>query len=93
MMTVQVEPERMRAQNVTLDSVMEATADSVDSGLLRFSNGSIIGTGGSIETCRNSGSGSGTCCRSSPPADLAQVTVDSKTGARVPLGSGGRRQG
>ena len=29
---------------------MEATADAVDSGLLRFSTGSVIGTGGMIES-------------------------------------------
>ena len=63
MMQVQVEPDKMAAQKVTLDSVMEATADSVDSGLLRFSSGSIIGTGGS-STRRISGSASGMCCRS-----------------------------
>ena len=46
MMTVQVEPPKLAAQGVTLDQVMEATADAVDSGLLQFSNGSVIGTGG-----------------------------------------------
>ena len=29
---------------------MEATADAVDSGLLKFSTGAVIGTGGTIET-------------------------------------------
>jgi CzcA family heavy metal efflux pump len=50
MMQVHVQPEKMRQQGVTLDTVMEATADSVDSGLLKFSNGAIIGTGGLIDT-------------------------------------------
>src|SRR5215217_6355889 len=50
MMQVQVEPPKMAAQQVALNDVMEATADAVDSGLLRFSNGSIIGTGGTIES-------------------------------------------
>ena len=50
MLTVQVEPEKLQAKNVSLDDVMEATADSVDSGLLRFANGgSLIGSGGLIE--------------------------------------------
>src|SRR4249920_1338569 len=49
MMQVQVEPPKMEAQHVALNEVMEATADAVDSGLLRFSSGSIIGTGGMIE--------------------------------------------
>ncbi len=50
MMTVQVEPKRMQAKGVTLDQVMETTSDSVDSGLLRFSNGHVIGTGGAVTT-------------------------------------------
>ena len=31
----------MQAQQVTLDQVMEATSDAVDSGLLRFSTGAV----------------------------------------------------
>ncbi|MCW2821430.1 MAG: acriflavin resistance protein, partial [Marmoricola sp.] len=50
MLQVQVEPPKMRAHDVALDEVMEATADAVDSGLLRFSTGSVIGTGGAIES-------------------------------------------
>jgi CzcA family heavy metal efflux pump len=50
MMQVQVEPPKMEAQHVALNEVMEATADAVDSGLLRFSSGSVIGTGGMIES-------------------------------------------
>src|ERR687883_1519551 len=38
LMTVQVEPNKMQARQVSLDQVMEATADAVDSGLLRFSS-------------------------------------------------------
>jgi CzcA family heavy metal efflux pump len=50
MMTVQVEPDAMASHDVTLDEVMETTAAAVDSGLLRFSAGSVIGTGGVVET-------------------------------------------
>jgi CzcA family heavy metal efflux pump len=50
MMTVQVRPDAMQQRDVSLDQVMEATADAVDSGLLRFSSGSVIGTGGMVET-------------------------------------------
>jgi CzcA family heavy metal efflux pump len=50
MLTVQVEPDRMAARGVALDDVMEATSDSVDSGLLQYSAGSVIGTGGVVET-------------------------------------------
>jgi CzcA family heavy metal efflux pump len=84
MMTVQVDPAKMLAHQVTLDSVMETTADSVDSGLLRFSSGSIIGTGGAIETV-NQRIGIRHVLPIASPADLAQITVQSKTGSRVPL--------
>src|ERR671933_673969 len=47
---VLVDPERMRAHNVTLDQVMEETSGALDSGLLQFAVGSLIGTGGFIET-------------------------------------------
>jgi CzcA family heavy metal efflux pump len=50
LMTVQVEPPKMVRHDVSLDQVMETTADAVDSGLLRFSSGSVIGTGGNIES-------------------------------------------
>ena len=47
---VQVDPERMRQQNVSLDRVMEVTSDALDAGLLRFANGHFIGTGGFVDT-------------------------------------------
>ena len=50
MMVVQVDPPKMEAHHVALNEVMEGTADAVDSGLLRFSSGSIIGTGGMIRS-------------------------------------------
>src|SRR3954447_17431017 len=50
MLQVQVEPPKMQARDVALDEVMEATADALDSGLLRFSTGSVIGTGGTLDT-------------------------------------------
>jgi CzcA family heavy metal efflux pump len=85
MMTVQVQPKKMQAKGVTLDDIMEVTADSVDSGLLRFSSGSIIGTGGSIETTNQRLSVRHVLPIVSP-ADLAKITVTSKSGVRVPLG-------
>ncbi len=47
---VQIDPVKLRAHNVSLDQVMGVTADSLDAGLLRFSEGGFIGTGGAIET-------------------------------------------
>src|SRR5438477_11180880 len=36
LMTVQAQPSRMQARRVPLEKVMEATADAVDAGLLKF---------------------------------------------------------
>ena len=47
---VQVHPEILAENGISLDEVMTITADSLDAGLLRFSGGSFIGTGGAIET-------------------------------------------
>ena len=50
MPTVQVDPERLRENGLTLEQVMTVTADAIDAGLLRFSDGGFIGTGGFVDT-------------------------------------------
>jgi CzcA family heavy metal efflux pump len=76
LMTVQAEPTKMQARQVSLENVMEATADAVDSGLLKFSTGAVIGTGGSIET-PNQRLGIRNVLPIVTPADLARVPVTS----------------
>ena len=50
-MQVQVDPAAScRQHGVSLTRVMDDTANALDAGLLRFSDGSVIGTGGFIET-------------------------------------------
>ena len=50
MLQVQVEPEKLKAQNVSLNQVMEVTAGALDAGLLQYSPGRFIGTGGFIDS-------------------------------------------
>ncbi len=50
MLQVEVDPERLAGFDVTLDDVSEAVSDALDVGLLRYSGGAHIGTGGFIET-------------------------------------------
>ena len=90
MMQVQVEPPKMEARHVALNEVMEATADAVDSGLLRFSSGSIIGTGGMIES-PNQRMNVQNVLPIITPDDLAKVPLhnDSK-GKGVKIGDIGR---
>src|SRR5256714_11947159 len=74
MLQVQVDPARMRTQNVALDQVMEVTADALDSGLLQFSTGSVIGTGGFMQTA-NQQIGVRHVQPIRTPEDLASVTL------------------
>jgi CzcA family heavy metal efflux pump len=47
---VQIDPKRMAQHSVTVDEVMSTTAEALDVGLLQFSHGAVIGTGGFIDT-------------------------------------------
>lgn len=50
MLQVQVDPGRLKENNVTLKQVMKVTADALDSGLLKYSSGAVVGKGGFIDT-------------------------------------------
>ncbi|HEV7194961.1 MAG TPA: efflux RND transporter permease subunit, partial [Pedococcus sp.] len=49
-MSVEVQPATMATKQVALNDVMTTTSDAVDSGLLKFSSGSVIGTGGAVQS-------------------------------------------
>jgi CzcA family heavy metal efflux pump len=85
LMTVQAQPSRMQARGVSLGQVMQATADAVDSGLLKFSTGAVIGTGGTIET-PNQRIGIRNVLPIVTPADLARVPVTRTPSGPVRLG-------
>ena len=50
MPAVQADPKLLRKHDLTLEEVMTVTSDSIDSGLLRFSEGGFIGRGGFLDT-------------------------------------------
>src|SRR5499426_1014338 len=50
MFQVEIDPERMRRYDVSVEEVMEATADALDVGILPYSEGHHIGTGGWLQT-------------------------------------------
>ena len=58
---------------------MEATADALDAGLLQYSEGGFIGTGGFIET-PNQRLGVHNVLPIVTPEDLAKVTVAARDG-------------
>jgi CzcA family heavy metal efflux pump len=50
MYSVQADPDRMAKHGVTLEQVMEATADALDDGLLRYVDSAAVPKGGFIDT-------------------------------------------
>ena len=81
---VQVDPARLAANGVSLDRVMEATADAVDAGVLQYTENFAPGTGGFIE----SGGQRMNVRHVQPivgPKQLGQVPVVSRTGRVVRL--------
>ncbi|HSV37364.1 MAG TPA: efflux RND transporter permease subunit [Nocardioidaceae bacterium] len=85
MLQVQADPVRMAKAKVTLEQVMTATADTLDAGLLRYSEGHFIGRGGWVE--RNNQRSS---VRHVLPilnsGDLANVPIRNLNGKEIRLG-------
>ena len=79
MLQVYVDQKRMVAEDVTLDQLQEAVSDALDVGLLRYSKGAHIGTGGFIETpsqrIQVAFAGAGVT-----PETLAEVPVTTRNG-------------
>jgi CzcA family heavy metal efflux pump len=74
---VRVDPERMAAHDVALDEVMEVTADALDVGILQYSQGALIGTGGFMDT-PNQRMGTRLISPIVTPLDLARMPVGKK---------------
>src|SRR5882724_4438048 len=85
MLMVEVDPERLARLNVTLDEVQEVVSDSLDVGLLRYSGGAHIGTGGFLET-PNQRMSLRFISTGVTPETLAQVPVETRDGKPLLLG-------
>jgi CzcA family heavy metal efflux pump len=79
MYQVLTDPGRLNTNQVSLDQVMEATANALDSGLLQFSDGGFIGTGGFVET-PSQRLNVENVLPIVTPEDLANVTLASRDG-------------
>jgi len=71
---VQVDLDKMVAYDVALNEIMDSTADALDVGLLMYSEGAHIGTGGFIDT-PNQRIGLQTVLPILEPAQLGQVPI------------------
>ena len=82
---VQVNPEQLRARNVSLGQVIETTANSLWVSPLTFVEASTPGTGGFIDT-PNQRLGIQHLSPISTPTDLAKVRVEDTPGRNLALG-------
>src|SRR5690242_6325378 len=74
---VRVDPKRLAAHGVTLDEVLQTTSDTLDSGMIQYSDGAVIGTGGFLET-PNQRLAIRHVLPFVTPADLARVPIEDK---------------
>jgi CzcA family heavy metal efflux pump len=81
---VEADPSLMAANNVPLDQLMSASADAVDSGELKYTNGGLVGSLGSVPGSGGPASGQSLSVRNIQPiVTPAQM-------ANVPLGVQGK---
>ncbi len=83
-MQVHVDPQKLKQHGVSLVRVMDDTANALDAGLLRFSDGSVIGTGGFIET-PNQRLNVQHVLPIVAPTDLANVAIEKQDGKPLTL--------
>jgi CzcA family heavy metal efflux pump len=79
---VGVEPGKLQTENVSLDRVMEVTAQALDAGILKFAEGEFIGTGGFIDT-PNQRLGIRHTSPIVTPEDLASVVLAERDGTTL----------
>jgi Cu/Ag efflux pump CusA len=84
MLTVQCEPERMAANGVTVEEVMDTTSDALEAGLMLHVEGTMIGTGGFIDT-PNQRFGIRHVLPIVDPATLGEVAIRGKDGKTLRL--------
>ena len=85
-MQVHVDPQRLQASGLSLTSVMDATGEALDAGILQYSESFNIGTGGFIDT-PNQRLSIRHVLPIALPTDLATVPIYKDNGDRVPLSS------
>ncbi|HSN35623.1 MAG TPA: efflux RND transporter permease subunit, partial [Arthrobacter sp.] len=83
MLQVQVDPNKLAAHNVSLETVMTSTGDALDAGLLQYSPGALIGTGGALDT-PSQALGIRHVQPITSPEELAKVAVEDREG-QAPL--------
>ena len=83
-MQVHVDPQKLQENGVSLLRVMDDTANALDAGLLQFSEGSVIGTGGFVDT-PNQRLNIRHVMPIATPKDLENVTIEKQNGRQLLL--------
>jgi CzcA family heavy metal efflux pump len=83
-MHVQVDPQKLKENGVSLLRVMDDTANALDAGLLQFSEGSVIGTGGFVDT-PNQRLNIRHVMPIATPKDLEEVAIEKQNGRQLLL--------
>jgi CzcA family heavy metal efflux pump len=84
MLHVQVDPERLQQHNLSLDHVLQTSSDALDAGLLKYSSGAVVGTGGFIDT-PNQRLGVRHVLPVLTPNELSQVVIGAEDGQPLQL--------
>jgi CzcA family heavy metal efflux pump len=82
---VQVDPEKLAENGVSVQQVMSETSDALDAGLLKYSQGAVVGTGGFVET-PSQRLGVRNVLPIVKPDDLARVPIERRNGEVLRLG-------
>jgi Cu/Ag efflux pump CusA len=82
---VRAEPRRLQAQGISLHRLMDAASGAVENGLLRFVPGSVVGTGGFVDTPRRR-LPVRTVLPIARPSQLAEVPIDGTGDRRLRIG-------
>ena len=87
---VQVDPSKLAQNGVSLERVMETTAEAVDAGVLQYAESFIVGSGGFIEGADGQRMNIEHVQPVVGPKQLAQVPIEERNGRTLRLGDVGR---
>jgi CzcA family heavy metal efflux pump len=83
-MQVHVDPEKLRKERISLESVMDSTSEALDAGILQYAQAHNIGKGGFLDT-PNQRLSIQHVLPIVQPKDLATVPIYKQNGERIPL--------
>ncbi|MEA2233442.1 MAG: hypothetical protein QOD83_3258 [Solirubrobacteraceae bacterium] len=83
---VQVDPKKLAANGVSVEQVMDSTAETLDSNLLQYTSGAVVGKGGFIETADGKRLNIRNVLPIDKAPDLKDVAIERRDGKPLKLG-------